>query len=136
MRASLFCICLFTLSIFSSVSCTAKAGTRSNLYKETLCSGFLITESGIKPGPLTLYHHRILKDHKRFIAACLAFPLPTGFLGAHRIFLGTNPYIPVAYVATLGGCLGVIPAVDFFAILFSRDLDQYTNNPRMFMWLK
>ncbi|HXC04225.1 MAG TPA: hypothetical protein VNZ86_05690 [Bacteroidia bacterium] len=77
-----------------------------------------------------------MKDHKRFIAACLAFPLPTGFLGAHRIFLGTNPYIPVAYVATLGGCLGVIPAVDFFAILFSRDLDQYTNNPRMFMWLK
>ncbi|MFI5150783.1 MAG: hypothetical protein ACHQRM_13690 [Bacteroidia bacterium] len=89
-----------------------------------------------KPGPLKERHSHTFTDHKRFIAACLAFPLPTGFLGAHRIFLGTSNFIPVAYVGTLGGCLGVVPMIDFFVIVFSRDLEKYTDNPRMFMWLK
>jgi hypothetical protein len=102
--------------------------------------GISVMPSGVeacsKPGPLNEHRFRIFSDHKRFIAACLALPLPVGFLGAHRIFLGTNPYIPVAYVATLGGCLGIIPTIDFFVIVFTRDLDKYTDNPRMFMWMK
>ncbi|HXC04018.1 MAG TPA: hypothetical protein VNZ86_04650 [Bacteroidia bacterium] len=93
-------------------------------------------ETYSKPGPLKEHQFRLLLNRKRFIAAVLAFPLPTGFLGAHRIFLGTNPYIPVTYVATLGGCLGIIPTIDFFVILFAKDLDKYTDNPHVFMWLK
>lgn len=75
-------------------------------------------------------------DHRKLIAACMAFPLPFGFLGGHRLFLGTKPYIPIVYVGTLGGCLGAIPLVDFFVILFTKDLDQYMNNPKVFMWVK
>jgi hypothetical protein len=88
------------------------------------------------PLPLRNSFLKKIEDHRRLIAACLAFPLPTGFLGAHRIFLGTGPYIPVVYIGTLGGCLGVIPLTDFFAILFTKDLDRYMNNPKVFMWLK
>jgi hypothetical protein len=88
--------------------------------------------------PLTLKNPFLfrMKDNRRLIAACLAFPLPTGFLGAHRIFLGTGPYIPVVYIATLGGCLGAFPLADFLAIVFTKDLNRYINNPKIFMWLK
>ncbi len=73
---------------------------------------------------------------KKIIAAVLAFPLPFGILGLHRIFLGTKPYIPFAYIGTIGGCFGVLPFIDFITILSSNEakLKPYENNPRVFMW--
>jgi hypothetical protein len=88
------------------------------------------------PNPFAQKFRKKAADNRRLIAACLAFPLPVGFLGAHRIFLGTNPYVPVAYAGTLGGCLGAIPLVDFFVIVFSKNFEQYENNPRFFMWIR
>jgi TM2 domain-containing membrane protein YozV len=73
---------------------------------------------------------------KKVIAAILAFPLPFGLLGLHRIFLGTKPYIPFVYIGTLGGCLLVLPLVDFIAILFANEqtFKHFENNPRVFIW--
>lgn len=78
------------------------------------------------------------KDQKRkkLISALFAFPFPLGFMGAHRVMLGTKPWVPVVYVATFGGCFGVLPLIDFFVITFSKDIEQYENNPNIFMWLK
>lgn len=77
-------------------------------------------------------------DHKnkKLISAILAFPFPFGFMGAHRIMLGCKPWIPVFYVATFGGCFGLLPLIDFCAIVFSKDIEQYENNPHIFMWVK
>lgn len=75
--------------------------------------------------------------NKKTIAAILAFPLPFGVLGLHRVFLGTRPYMPFAYLGTLGGCFGVLPLIDFINILVS-DKETYTkfeNNPKVFMWV-
>lgn len=76
------------------------------------------------------------KNKKRVIAAFFAFPFPLGFMGAHRVMLGTKPWVPVVYVATFGGCFGVLPLIDFFVITFGKDIEQYENNPNIFMWLK
>lgn len=73
---------------------------------------------------------------KKLISAMLAFPFPFGFMGAHRVMLGCKPWIPVVYVATFGGCFGLLPMIDFCAIVFSKDITQYENNPHVFMWLK
>jgi TM2 domain-containing membrane protein YozV len=77
-------------------------------------------------------------DHKnkKLISAILAFPFPFGFMGAHRVMLGCKPWIPVFYVATFGGCFGLLPMIDFCAIVFSKDIEQYENNPHIFMWVK
>jgi TM2 domain-containing membrane protein YozV len=88
------------------------------------------------PHPLIQLFRTKTQDNRRLIAACLSFPLPVGFLGVHRIFLGTKPYIPVLYAGTLGGCLGIIPLTDFWVIVFSKDFELYLNNPKFFMWLK
>lgn len=76
--------------------------------------------------------------HKRSMAAALAFPLPFGILGLHRVYLGTKPYMPIAYMATIGGCFGILPLIDFIAILSSKKetLEGFKNNPNVFMWTK
>ncbi len=76
------------------------------------------------------------QNKKRFVSALFAFPFPFGFMGAHRVMLGTKPWIPVVYVATFGGCFGLLPLIDFCVITFSKNLEQYENNPRLFMWIK
>jgi TM2 domain-containing membrane protein YozV len=75
------------------------------------------------------------KNKKKLVSALFAFPFPFGFMGAHRIMLGTKPWVPVAYVITFGGCFGVLPLIDFFVITFSKDISKYENNPTIFMWL-
>ncbi|MGZ4034424.1 MAG: hypothetical protein ACXVPU_18120 [Bacteroidia bacterium] len=73
---------------------------------------------------------------KKVISAIFAFPFPFGFMGAHRVMLGTSPWVPVVYVATFGGCFGLLPLIDFCVITFSKDIEQYENNPHVFMWVK
>ncbi|MES2140244.1 MAG: hypothetical protein V4511_11105 [Bacteroidota bacterium] len=76
-----------------------------------------------------------LKQKKR-VCAFFAFPFPFGFVGAHRVMLGTKPWIPIVYVATFGGCFGLLPLIDFLVILNAKDMEQYENNPNLFMWIK
>ncbi|MFW5805002.1 MAG: TM2 domain-containing protein [Bacteroidales bacterium] len=88
-------------------------------------------------------HYRVLIHHndttatqkKRSKLIAIAADLLTGPLGGHRIYLGTKPWIPVVYAVTLGGGIGLLPVIDLFAIIFVSDLNKYTNNPQIFMWL-
>ena len=72
------------------------------------------------------------KENPRIYAFCIAVLL--GPFGAHRIYLGTRHMVPVAYVLTLGGGLGFVPAIDAILILLTKNLEPYQNNPRFFMW--
>lgn len=71
-------------------------------------------------------------ENPRLYAFCIAVLL--GPFGAHRIYLGTNHMVPVAYTLTLGGGLGIIPVIDAILILATKNLEPYQNNPRFFMW--
>lgn len=88
------------------------------------------------PNPLFKIFRKKQKDNRRLISALLAFPFPFGIVGLHRIFLGTKPYVPVVYIASLGGIFGVLPLVDFFVICFDKDFEQYLNNGKVLMWVK
>ena len=59
-----------------------------------------------------------------------------GHFGVHRIYLGSTPNVPVVYSLTLGGGFGLLPLLDIVAILTSKDLEQYANNNKVFMWSK
>ncbi|MFL5764403.1 MAG: hypothetical protein ACJ77K_10725 [Bacteroidia bacterium] len=72
---------------------------------------------------------------KKIVSAICAFPFPFGFMGAHRVMLGTKPWVPVVYVATFGGCFGLLPLIDFCVLTFSKDISKYENNPHIFMWV-
>lgn len=69
----------------------------------------------------------------RWIASGLAVVL--GPFGAHRLYLGTNAKVALIYGLTFGG-FGVLVLIDLGHLLFSKDLDAYRNNNRVFMWAR
>jgi len=73
---------------------------------------------------------------KKFVAAILAFPL-FGVTGIHRVYLGTQPYVPVVYMATVGGYL-ILPTLDFIAIICADEKTflSFQNNTHVFMWVR
>lgn len=74
---------------------------------------------------------------KKLITSILAFPIPFGFVGLHRIYLGTEPWVPIVYLCTGGGGFGLLPLIDFIYIV-SADEDEfkkYENNPKLFMFV-
>lgn len=75
-----------------------------------------------------------LKRRKKIIATLLAFPLPCGIIGLHRVYLGTKPYVPLVYIATVGGAVGIVPFIDFIVLLLEKDISKYENNPNVIMW--
>ena len=89
-----------------------------------------------KPNPIFQLFKKKQKLNKKITAAVLAFPFPFGIVGLHRIYLGTKPYVPIAYIASLGGVFGILPFIDFCMITFNKDFDQYRDNGKVFMWIK
>lgn len=102
----------------------------------TVMSSENIVVDDKKPNPIFQLFRKKQRLNKRITAAVLAFPFPFGIVGLHRIYLGTKPYVPVAYIASLGGVFGILPLIDFFAITFDKDFDHYRDNGKVFMWIK
>ncbi|HMQ75612.1 MAG TPA: TM2 domain-containing protein [Flavobacteriales bacterium] len=71
------------------------------------------------------------REPERLVASVLAIGL--GTFGAHRIYLGTRPGVPIIYGITFGG-FGVLPLLDLGHLLFTKDLGPYRNNRQVFMW--
>jgi TM2 domain-containing membrane protein YozV len=88
-----------------------------------------------RPNPLLKFFFKAKAERKKVIACILAFPFPFGFLGLHRLYLGTQPWMPVFYIGTVGGCLGIIPFIDFVTLLTNKDISRFKNNSRIFMWV-
>jgi TM2 domain-containing membrane protein YozV len=89
-----------------------------------------------KPNPVFQIFRKKQKLNKKITSAVLAFPFPFGIVGLHRIYLGTKPHVPVVYIASLGGVFGVLPFIDFCAIIFDKDFDSYRDNGKVLMWVK
>lgn len=73
---------------------------------------------------------------RKITAAVLAFPLPFGVVGAHRIYLNSKPIVPISYIATVGGCFGIVPLIDFIVILKEPTTEKFEKNNKIFMWIK
>ena len=52
---------------------------------------------------------------------------------AKRAYLGTTPKVAVIYGVTFGG-FGILALIDLGHLLFTKDLDRFRNNDRVFMW--
>ncbi len=135
---------LLLLSSFVYHSAQSMNSSPNNTDTSIACDTFLVSDTvsvqfSINNCELLspLVYIKITKNKsKKIIAAVLAFPLPFGILGLHRIFLGTKPYIPFVYIGTIGGCLFILPILDFIALLSADEetFKRFENNPRVFMW--
>ncbi len=73
-------------------------------------------------------------EPKKGIAIALTILL--GPLGGHRLYLGTEPHVPVLYTVTLGGGLGLLPLIDLVHLIIKKDMEAFLDNRKVFMWLK
>jgi TM2 domain-containing membrane protein YozV len=89
-----------------------------------------------RPNPLLSIFKKKQNKNKKITAVILAFPLPFGIVGLHRIYMGCSPHIPVVYIASLGGAFGILPLVDFFVLLKEEDISKYYNSTKVFMWVE
>ena len=74
------------------------------------------------------------KPKSKAIAITLAVTL--GVFGVHRLYLGTSTKVPIIYTITLGGGFGVLVLSDIIAIIVTKDLEEYSSEPKVFMWAK
>jgi TM2 domain-containing membrane protein YozV len=74
---------------------------------------------------------RKTEKHSKLVAAGLNVSL--GLFGVHRLYLGTSPQIPVIYTFTLGGG-GFLMLSDLGVIIFTKDLEQFSNSEKVIMW--
>lgn len=141
MRFILFFIsCVFAGGLFSeqqTVTIYYLDSCQNNITSEQ----FILKEADLvfddMPNPVFKLFRKKQRLNKRITAAALAFPFPFGIVGLHRIYLGTKPYVPVAYIASLGGVFGILPFIDFCAITFdTKNFEVYRDNGQIFMWLK
>ena len=60
-----------------------------------------------------------------------------GFVGVHRLILGTQPINCLWYILTVGGIFGIIPLIDWIMILIDliNGSASYLDNPAFIMWL-
>src|ERR1035437_8125100 len=87
------------------------------------------------PNPIWFNFFKKQTNRKKIISTLLAFPIPGGILGLHRIYLGTKPYVPLIYIFTLGGGLFILPIIDFCVLVLNKDISRFENDPRIFMWI-
>lgn len=71
-------------------------------------------------------------ENPRLVA--IALDLTLGLFGMHRLYLGTDVKVPVAYTLTFGGG-GVLWLVDLALLIGSPSIESYKNNPHVFMWI-
>lgn len=77
-----------------------------------------------------------IKASKEFVPALL-LNFFLGYLGIHRLYLGTKPMTWIGYILSCGGIFGVVPLVDFIVLIInSQDISPYIDNPKFFMWAK
>lgn len=74
-----------------------------------------------------------LPKRKHVRAKAIVFTLLTGPLGGHRVYLGTRPGAPIIYAITLGG-FGILPVIDLFHLIFTKDLSKFEQNQKIIMW--
>jgi TM2 domain-containing membrane protein YozV len=132
-------IVVVIIFIVSSLTVFSKNNSITVYYLDsasTIISSENITILDKKPNPIFQLVRKKQKLNKRITSAVLAFPFPFGIVGLHRIYLGTKPYVPVAYIASLGGVFGILPLIDFIAITCDKDFDHYRDNGKVFMWIK
>ena len=145
MKSKLFGFFLFLLGFSFSLKAESPSfnlEADSALFFEILAEAKTLPEydavsdqlSNVYNSKLALKYHKAFQENKRLTAAMLTFAL--GMLGVHRLYLGTQPWIPAVYLFTFGGGFLILPVIDLGVILFCKDLSKYEHNDKVLMWVK
>lgn len=77
----------------------------------------------------------LIKEVKFKRGKAIVLTILTGFLGGHRIYLGTHQRTPIIYAVTFGG-FGILPLIDLIHLVFTKDISVFENKTQIMMWRK
>jgi TM2 domain-containing membrane protein YozV len=129
MRFALITLLLMTL-------CTTTAHSQRLLNRESIVGRIIFKETEEGQQQLRDIFRNgaaMTAENPRLVAICLNISL--GLFGVHRMYLGTELYVPIAYTFTIGGGC-VLWIADLVLLITAKDITPYLNNPNMFMWTK
>lgn len=113
------------ITILITVICFSALGQRENKFRDKLHQVLFEKRRTVD------ISKRKTDGHSKLVATGLNISL--GLFGVHRLYLGTSPGIPVIYTFTLGGG-GFLMLSDLGVIIFTKDLEQFANSPKVIMW--
>lgn len=102
----------------------------SQSYADGFISGLIMERT--EDGFIQLNEKVVQSENPRLVA--IGLDLALGLFGMHRLYLGTDVKVPVAYTLTFGGG-GVLWLVDLALLIGSPSIESYKNNPHLFMWI-
>lgn len=102
----------------------------SQSYTDGFISGLIMERT--EDGFIQLNEKVVQSENPRLVA--IGLDLALGLFGMHRLYLGTDVKVPVAYTLTFGGG-GVLWLVDLALLIGSPSIESYKNNPHLFMWI-
>jgi len=125
---------VYFLLVFVFCACFALSANAHKPLHKVAITGHSIQHNQLMhfAGGDTAVHYK--RKHKLW-AFILALP-PFSLIGLHRIYLGTSAAIPFLYIASVGGCLGILPFVVFALLILCTDVNAYAHSPSIFMWSK
>ncbi len=88
--------------------------------------------------PLTLdmnVNNATIGEKNEWAAFVISWAL--GYLGIHRLYLGTETMVFIGYLCT-GGLFGINYTIDTIMLLIGAingDIGKYVDNPKFFMWM-
>ena len=90
-------------------------------------------ETGFLPASFSPAVMGSANEKDAVVAIVLDFFL--GGLGVHRFYLGTETLTGIGYILTCGGIFGIVPLIDFVVLIIdNKDISEYIDNPKFFMW--
>ncbi len=113
-----------------SVLLLASLNSHSQCIAEGFISGLLLEQTD--DGFIHFSERAVKSENPRLVA--IGLDLALGLFGVHRLYLGTDIKVPVAYTLTFGGG-GVLWLIDLALLIGSPNIEQYKNNPHLFMWV-
>ncbi len=125
----------FLLKANTSIEKNSSLGNEEGILINDISVDVTINIKDKRPNPILQLFRIKQRKNKRVTAAILAFPFPFGIVGLHRIYLGTAPHVPVVYIGSLGGIFGILPFIDFCVLVLEKDIERYTENKKVFMWV-
>ncbi len=90
-------------------------------------------DGNLQPRALFDFGNAHTAENPRLIA--IALNLTLGLFGMHRMYLGTDLIVPIAYTFTIGGG-GLLWLTDLILLISTPDISPFMDNPNMFMWVQ
>lgn len=128
-------LCVFSVRQANASSYTVNEQSVDQLFDKAVETSMLSATSADLTTGVSGFPSTAMAGKQKNVAVAIVLDLLLGYFGVHRFYLGTEVLTGLGYFLTCGGIFGIVPLIDLVVLIIdSKDISQYVNNPKFFMW--